>query len=223
MLNIKPTDLVLEIGSGNRPRKRSNVLCDKFIDDNYERAHEENVLMDHRLFVVADGLALPFKDKSFDYVITSHILEHVDDPHRFVQELTRVAGAGYIETPSELGEKLFGWPFHKWILHLEDDTLVLRPRKEDSAFGDFFHRQYEKDPLFAEFVDSHYDDFYVRYEWRGEIKLRMEDDFSRFVKLNASERKVNASSTSRKVKITVATMMLDAVLKLLRHFRKFEL
>ncbi len=89
MLKIGPTDRVLEIGSGNRPRKRSNVLCDKFVADNTERSGGDNIVIDVRPFVVADGLALPFKDKSFDYVISSHILEHVDDPHGFVKELTR--------------------------------------------------------------------------------------------------------------------------------------
>ena len=220
MLNIKPTDLVLEIGSGNRPRKRSNVLCDKFIEDNYQRGG--NLIVDHRPFVAADGLALPFKDKCFDYVITSHILEHVDDPRRFVQELTRVARAGYIETPTELGEKIFGWSFHKWMAHLESDTIVLRPRQEDSIFGDFFHRHYERDTLFAEFVDSHYDDFYVRYEWKGEIKLRVEDDSSRYVKFNKTDLKASAYSKAKTIKLKIATVPLRFVLKILRHFRKFD-
>jgi hypothetical protein len=70
MLSIKSTDRVLEIGSGNRPRKRSDVLCDKFVVDNTERSGGDNIVIDTRPFVVADGLALPFKDKSFDYVIS---------------------------------------------------------------------------------------------------------------------------------------------------------
>jgi len=103
MLNIKPGDLVLEIGSGNRPRGRSDILCDKYTEDNYERAGGQALVVDKRPFVIADGLALPFKDKSFNYVITSHILELVEDPVRFIRELTRVARSGYIENPHGAG------------------------------------------------------------------------------------------------------------------------
>lgn len=62
MLSIKSTDLVPEIGSGNRPRRRSNILCDKFVESNYERSHDGNVVIDKRPFIVVDGIALPFKD-----------------------------------------------------------------------------------------------------------------------------------------------------------------
>lgn len=222
MLNIKSTDKVLEIGSGNRPRERSDVLCDKFIDDNYQRALSENIVIDKRPFVVADGLALPFKDHSFDYVITSHILEHVDDPLKFVSELTRVASAGYIETPSELGEMLLGWPFHKWIVRLENNTIIMRRRKRDSPFGDYFHQMYQKDLLFAEFVDSHFDDFYVQYEWQGTINLRIEDDDEFFVKLN--DGSIKGDLTKSKVKtytILIIYKLLNPLLRFLRYLRRF--
>ncbi len=222
MLHIKPKDFVLEVGSGNRPRRRSNILCDKFIEDNTERSSQENIVIDHRPFVVADGLALPFKDKSFDYVVTSHILEHVEDPHKFVAELTRVAAAGYIETPSELGEKIFGWPFHRWILRLEGETIVMRPRTQEPLFGDFFHRMYAEDSLFAEFVDSHMKDFYVQYEWRGTIPLRIEHDSSSSVKLSNSAHEIRTRSRWKIIQIGLAKLFLRILLRGLRHLRKFE-
>ncbi len=222
MLKITPTDRVLEIGSGNRPRKRSDVLCDKFIADNTERSEGDDIVIDSRPFVIADGLALPFKGKSFDYVITSHILEHVDDPHGFVRELTRVAKAGYIETPSELGEKTFGWPFHKWIVHCEADTIVMRPRKEDSSFGDYFHRMYASDLNFAEFVDTHFEDFYVQYEWAGMIKLRVEENDSSAVRFNTKMRSVNTRTVLKRLGLAISILLSSFLLRLGRHFRKFE-
>jgi ubiquinone/menaquinone biosynthesis C-methylase UbiE len=222
MLNIKPTDRVLEIGSGNRPRRRSNVLVDKFITDNTQRSSGENVLIDERPFVAADALALPFKDKSFDYVITSHILEHVDDPDKFVAELERVASRGYIETPSELSEKIFGWPFHKWTVRCEGDTIVMRKRMEDSPFGNYFHEMYAKDPLFAEFMDSHFDDFYVQYEWRDVIKVRLENEGGMKALLNSNMAHVRTKPRWKDLAISGTRLLLLPVLKLLRHFRKFE-
>jgi ubiquinone/menaquinone biosynthesis C-methylase UbiE len=222
MLNIGPHDLVLEIGSGNRPRARSNVLVDREPLDNTERAGGQPLYIDARPFVVADGLMLPFKDKSFDYVITSHILEHVSDPRRFASELMRVARAGYIETPSELSEKLFGWPFHRWTVRLDGDNLVLRSRKEDSPFGDYFHTQYAADPFFAEFMDSHSDDFFVKYEWRGTISLQIEEDANLAVKFNSRPSLIQTRTLFERASLGIIRFVLKVLLKIARHFRKFH-
>lgn len=37
MLDIKPGELVLEVGSGDKPHPRSDVLLDKFPQDSSER------------------------------------------------------------------------------------------------------------------------------------------------------------------------------------------
>ncbi len=222
MFNIKHTDRVLEIGSGNRPRKRSNFLCDRYIESNYERAGEENLVIDKRPFVVADGVALPFKGKSFDYVITSHVLEHMNNPTQFIAELTRVAKAGYIETPSELGEKIFGWPFHKWIVRIENDTIIMRPRISDSPFKNYFHQMYQNDSLFAEFIDSHFSDYYVQYEWRETIPLRIEEDLSTDVKFSNPSHIISIESRIKQLKITTVKFLINNLLKFLRHFRKFD-
>ena len=183
-LGIPSHARVLEIGSGNRPRSQSTVLCDRFLDDNYHRGGGENLVLDDRPFVIADGHRLPFRDRAFDYVIVSHVLEHVDEPHAFAAELMRVAHAGYIETPSELGEKIFGWEFHRWIVRRDRNTLILRPRSDDSPFGRYFHDLYLRDLLFAEFVDAHFADFYVQYEWKDRIELVVESDVDRAVRFN---------------------------------------
>ena len=36
-MNIGPNDLVLDVGSGHNPNPRSDVLCDRYIDDDTER------------------------------------------------------------------------------------------------------------------------------------------------------------------------------------------
>src|SRR5690242_1222787 len=106
--HIGENDLVLEIGSGDRPNPRSDVLCDRYIEDNTERGG--NLQIDRPL-VCGDGHYLPFQDQAFDYVIASHIIEHMDDPVKFCQELMRVSKRGYIESPTEVAEKLFFWSF----------------------------------------------------------------------------------------------------------------
>jgi hypothetical protein len=43
-----------------------------------------------RFVLIDDVHTLPFSTLEFDHVLCSHTLEHVDDPHRFYQELRRV-------------------------------------------------------------------------------------------------------------------------------------
>jgi ubiquinone/menaquinone biosynthesis C-methylase UbiE len=66
--------------------------------DAYESTPEriEHGLTKDRPLVMGLAENLPFKDKSFDFVIASHVLEHSSDPERFLKELSRVAKGGYI-------------------------------------------------------------------------------------------------------------------------------
>ena len=108
-MNIRADDFVLEIGSGHNPNVRSDVLCDKFIDDDEQRG---GMIVTDRPMVEADGQFLPFADGAFDYVICLHVLEHVEDADLLLSEMMRVASRGYIETPSEIGERIYGWHYH---------------------------------------------------------------------------------------------------------------
>lgn len=123
-LKIKSSDNVLDVGGGHNPHPRANVVVDKFTDTNYHRSGDIKVLNKQK-FINADGESLPFKDKEFDYVISCHVLEHVENPVKFLSEIFRVGKRGYIETPSLLGEYLCPRVSHKWILHEHKDRLYL--------------------------------------------------------------------------------------------------
>ena len=119
-LKIKKSDLVLEVGPGHNPHPRSNVLIEKFINDNTHRCGDIVVRRGQKLLNY-DGDNMPFMDKEFDYVICNHVLEHVDDPIAFCKELSRVGKRGYLECPSIIGEFLFPKDSHKWVIMQLDD------------------------------------------------------------------------------------------------------
>ena len=169
-MHINSRDYVLEIGSGHHPRMRSDVLCDKFIEDDSQRG---GAIATDRPIIQADGENLPFAGNSFDYVICSHVLEHMEDPESLFGELARVARRGYIETPSEIAERLFGWPFHKWIINLVDGQLVLRRNVATGQFGQLFHAFAARDPHFIKFCSANRSIFVVRHEWSGSIDFRI--------------------------------------------------
>lgn len=141
-LDIKRDDNVLEIGSGHNPSFRSNTIVEKYVDTNYHRCGDIKIYP-HQTFVNASGEALPFKDKEFDYVICNQVLEHVDDPVRFIEEQCRVAKRGYLETPSLLGEFLFPKKSHKWVILYIDNKLILfekekMPGNYENNYGELF-------------------------------------------------------------------------------------
>lgn len=87
------TGLVLEVGGGQAPHPRSDVVVEKYVVDDFERP--AGALLDlSKPMIVADGERLSFADGSFVYSIASHVLEHATDPVVFAGELRRVSRAG---------------------------------------------------------------------------------------------------------------------------------
>ncbi|HBA99774.1 MAG: SAM-dependent methyltransferase [Bacteroidetes bacterium GWD2_45_23] len=182
-LRIKKGDRVLEIGSGHNPSYRSNVIVEKFIDNNYHRSGDVK-LYPHQTFVNADGECLPFRDKEFDYVICNQVLEHVDDPVKFIQEQCRVAKRGYVETPSLIGEFLFPKASHKWVILDIDDTLVLfektrMPGNYGNNYGELFlnYLPYHSLPYKLLWLTES-GLMLNKYEWKDEINIIVNPDDS---------------------------------------------
>jgi hypothetical protein len=183
-MKIRPGDRVLEIGSGHNPHPRSDVLCDRCIEDDSERGGR---LVADRPIVEGDAQALPFRDGAFDYVICAHVLEHVENPGEMLRELMRVASRGYIETPSEIAERLYGWPFHRSVVHVVDGRLVIRPKDFTPPFGELFHVLAARDPAFRRFHRSHGGLLLVRFEWEGRIEYEVAPANSAAVDLTSAE------------------------------------
>ena len=88
---------ILDIGCGYSANKNASVVAD--IQDLANFYEGKN-------FIKISGKKLPFKDKEFDFVIASHVIEHVEDFEFFVKELERISSKGYIELPTRLGDNL---------------------------------------------------------------------------------------------------------------------
>lgn len=124
--NIKSTDCVLEVGPGGTPHPRSDVFLD-LIHTNEEHAALQrgnaDRLVTNKRTVYYEGGRFPFSDLEFDYVICSHVLEHVEDVEYFLSELFRVASKGYIEFPTIYYEYLYNFSVHLNLLKIKNKTL----------------------------------------------------------------------------------------------------
>lgn len=136
-IHIEPGWRVLDIGSGHNPHPRADVLLERDVDADDARGGVSIDTSDPRL-VVGDALEMPFRDGEFDYVIASHVAEHVDDPERLCRELTRVGRAGYVETPGWFGDRLLREDYHPWRVRRHGRSgLRFDEVTRDRPFGGF--------------------------------------------------------------------------------------
>jgi SAM-dependent methyltransferase len=66
--------------------------AERFQDAGMKLAHERHVRNLH--FALADGMALPFGDGTFDLVLSHAVIEHVADAPRYLRECARVLAPG---------------------------------------------------------------------------------------------------------------------------------
>ena len=105
---------ILDIGCGYTAHENATVICD--IQDLSSFYKDKN-------FVKLDGNVLPFKDNEFDFVIASHVIEHVKDVKTFINELSRISSKGYIELPTILEDNLVFENKKDHIWHMEFDDI----------------------------------------------------------------------------------------------------
>jgi SAM-dependent methyltransferase len=142
--SVRPQDKVLEIGPGSSPHPRSNAFLELNFDTNQDKISQRGgVLKDanfgNRPVHYFDGGKFPFADNQFDYVICSHVVEHVVDPASFINEVFRVgAGRGYFEYPLITYEYLYDIDVHLHFIKFDFGERVLRYLpKRDTAFSEF--------------------------------------------------------------------------------------
>ena len=109
---------VLDIGCGYTANEYANTICDVQDLSSYYK---------DRNFIKLENNKLPFKDNQFDFVIASHVIEHVDNFELFIKELERVSKKGYIELPSKLEDNLVfeNKKDHLWHMDFDDVNLKL--------------------------------------------------------------------------------------------------
>ena len=109
---------ILDIGCGYTAHKNASVVCD---------IQDLSSVYKEKSFVKLTSNILPFKDKEFDFVVASHVIEHVKDIAIFINELQRVSSRGYIELPTLLEDNLVfeNKNDHLWHMEFDDDENQL--------------------------------------------------------------------------------------------------
>lgn len=173
-LPVKKDSLVLDVGSGGTPYPRSDVLLDRLTGAEHRCGAS---MMVDRPTVFGDAQKMPFKDKSFDFIVASHLLEHMSDPDKFLQELQRVGKAGYIETPNAIFERLRPYNIHCLEVVSIDGVLHIHKKGksvEDPYLGGL--ELLEKDSKWKKFFFERIDMFHVRFFWDSNIEYKIHNN-----------------------------------------------
>ena len=169
---------ILDIGCGYRANKNATIIADIQDLSNHYKGKK---------FIKINGKNLPFRDKEFDFVIASHVIEHVEDFEFFVKELERISPRGYIELPTRLGDNLIfeNKNDHVWWFAYDDVNNQIVASKRNQLVDPFMTVSMGK--LFEEiFRES----FVLELAWEEKIEYKIDnkirlDDFTKisFLKL----------------------------------------
>ena len=129
-LEENPNWKILDLGCGYTANKNATVVADVQDLSNFYK---------NKKFIKIYEKKLPFKDKEFDFVITSHVIEHVDDLDFFIKEIERISNQGYIELPSKLGDNLVfeNLTDHIWWFDYDDEKQILLAEKKKQYIEPF--------------------------------------------------------------------------------------
>jgi len=129
-ISENPNWRILDIGCGYRAHPNATVIADVQDLSNYYK---------EKKFIKINEKKLPFKDKEFDFIIASHVIEHVEDFEFFIKELERISSKGYIELPSRLGDNLVfeNKTDHIWWFTYDDINNKLLASKRNQLIEPF--------------------------------------------------------------------------------------
>ena len=164
VLSKNPNWKILDIGCGYRPNKYANIIADA---KDFSQIHKD------KIFIKIKDKKLPFKDKEFDFVIASHVIEHVDDFEFFIKELERISSKGYIELPSRLGDNLVfeNKNDHIWWCVFDDINNQILVSKKNQLIDPFITVSTAK-LLEQTFRES----LVIELAWEEKIEYKIDDE-----------------------------------------------
>ena len=114
--------MILDCGCGSGRSYEFSPRIFDFLDTVYldiERPYS-SISEYHLNWVVADAELLPFRNNSFDKIVASHLIEHLNDPMEFIftcYRLLKDGGELHIITPNFMSKNTYLDPNHKHVFN----------------------------------------------------------------------------------------------------------
>jgi ubiquinone/menaquinone biosynthesis C-methylase UbiE len=193
--------LVIDIGSGDKPFWRADVYLDKLSLGNVQRASKSDTIHDLGQFVDSDVTKMPFKDKAFDFSFCSHLLEHVDDPKKAIEEIVRISKKGYLEMPNGILESIQPFDSHLWFVFQDKNKLIFFRK------GKKLHAILNKNGMkYKSLLSKVYPPF-IRLYWKNNILFEIIDDNSKNEKFTSLIRTSDKSCKKFNLYLTLVKIL----------------
>ena len=164
IIDKNPNWEILDIGCGYTAHRKATVIADtQDLSDFYKE----------KKFITIKEKNLPFKDKEFDFVISSHVIEHVEDVEFFIKELERISSKGYIELPSRLGDNLVfeNVNDHIWWFNYDDVNNRLVVSKKNQLMDPFITVSTSRNFFEKVFRES----LVIQLAWEEKIEYKIDN------------------------------------------------
>lgn len=206
---LRKEDIVIDIGSGDKPFWRANVFLDKLSLKNLHRHSDTQTVKTLGPFIDSDINKTPFKDKAFDYSFCAHLLEHVDRPDLALKEIMRISKQGYIEVPNGVIEFISPFHSHLWFI-LRDKNKLIFYRKSDKLHKDLLSNSEKHYKTITKMKDP-----FIRLEWNNKIEFEIADSGKLFKKYNPPNKTPKTRKSARNLRI--ASSFYITMIRLLRY------
>jgi len=180
---------ILDLGCGYRAHKNASVIADS---QDFSKFYKE------RKFIQIKEKILPFKDKEFDFVISSHVIEHVEDFQFFIKELERISPRGYIELPTRLGDNLVfeNMKDHIWWFNFDDINNKLIASKKNQLIEPFISVSTAK-----YFEEIFRESLVIELMWEDKIEYEINNEIRKDKFVKTSFFKIFKKYLSKKIRM----------------------
>jgi len=169
---IKKNQVVIDIGSGDKPFWRGNVFLDNLNLKNLHRHTDMATVNNLGPFVDSDISKTDFKNKAFDFAFCAHLLEHVNRPDLAINEITRISKRGYVEVPNGVIEYISPFHSHIWFIFLVKKKLIFI-RKGKVLHNILLANGQKYYPLISKTKDP-----FIRLYWKDKIDYEIIDNLN---------------------------------------------
>lgn len=175
--NIKQSDKILDIGGSMYQHDliKVDTLVD-IITPEEAPYGSSNLKAKHFVRLDITKEKLPFKDKTFDFVMCTQTIEDLYNPFLILDEMSRVSKRGLIVSPSMGADMEFqkidytdwltgarrmpGHAHHKWLLKVENKKLILIPKIYPILYTSDFQ------------IDKWKGERNIYYYWEGKLNYK---------------------------------------------------
>ena len=160
--------LEVGLGMGHLVGQLEDTFDTYGMDLNHWAVKQSKAVIEKTHLQTASAQELPYRDESFNVVIIKHIVEHLPDPQKAIEEIGRVTEPGgtlILATPN-LDSLLKPWKGDKWIGYQDPTHISL---KHPAEWLEFIRKAGIRPQKI--FSDGFWDVPYIRYVPRQIQKL----------------------------------------------------